>query len=56
MQLSPERLFQNLTNTDMDTAKHRTGHKDPNGRVWGRTEGAEGALSGINGEGKPLVL
>ncbi|MGZ7196519.1 hypothetical protein ACXWOC_10060, partial [Streptococcus pyogenes] len=27
---------------------HRTEHRDLNGGVKGRTEGAEGALSGIN--------
>ena len=28
-------------------------HRDPNGGVRGRTEGAEGALSGINRRGGP---
>ena len=33
----------------MLAVNHRTDHRDPNGGVRGRTEGAEGALSGING-------
>jgi len=32
----------------MLVANHRTEHGDPSGGVRGRTEGAEGALSGIN--------
>ena len=35
----------------MLTANHLTEHRDPNGGVRGRTEGAEGALSGISGRG-----
>ena len=34
-------------------AKHWTEHRDPNGRVRERTEGAEGTLSGVNGMGGP---
>ena len=37
----------------MVAANHQTEHKDPNGGVKGRTEGAEGAVSGINGKGGP---
>ena len=37
----------------MLTAKHQTEHRDPSGGVRGRTEEAEGALSGINGRGGP---
>jgi hypothetical protein len=37
----------------MLAANHQTEHKDPSGRVRGRTEGAEGALSGINGREGP---
>ena len=33
----------------MFTANHQAEHRDPNGGVKERTEGAEGALSGING-------
>ena len=33
----------------MLTANHQNEHRDPNGGVKGRTEGAEGALSDING-------
>jgi hypothetical protein len=45
-----------------DPDQHRCGckqptirleHRDPSGGVRGRTEGAEGALSGINGRGGP---
>ena len=32
----------------MLAANHWTEHRDPNGGVRGRTQGAEGALSGIN--------
>jgi hypothetical protein len=32
----------------MLAANHQTEHRAPNGGVRGRTEGAEGALSGIN--------
>ena len=35
----------------MLTANYQTEHRDPNGGVRGRTKGAEGALSGINGKG-----
>jgi hypothetical protein len=38
----------------MLTANHWTEHRDPNEGVKRRTEGAEGALSGINGRGGPL--
>ena len=51
-QLSPERPYQILTNTNAD---HWNEHRDPNRGVRGRTEGAKGALSGINGRGR-LVL
>jgi hypothetical protein len=52
---SPERLCQILTIQKwMLTANLWTKHRDPNGGVRGRTEGAEGALFDING--KPLVL
>jgi len=52
IQLSPERLCQILTNTmQMLKANHWTEHREPNGGVRGRTEGAEGALFGINGKG-----
>jgi hypothetical protein len=47
--LSPERLCQILTNTDMDAGSQPLNHRDPNGGVRGRTEGAEEVLSGING-------
>jgi hypothetical protein len=40
--LSPERIYQHLTNKDLDTANHCTEPKDTNGRTRGRTEGAEG--------------
>jgi hypothetical protein len=36
-----ERLYQHLTNTDADTAKHRTEPGDPNERARGRIEEAE---------------
>jgi hypothetical protein len=35
----------------MLAANHWTYHRDPNGGVREKTEGAEGALSGINGRG-----
>jgi hypothetical protein len=54
VQLSPERFCQILTNTYVDalmlTANHWTDHRDFNGGVRERTEGAEESLSGINGE------
>jgi hypothetical protein len=54
IQLSPERLCQILTNTDsMLLANHRTEHRDLNGGVRGRTEGAKEALSGIHGRRGP---
>jgi hypothetical protein len=37
----------------MLAANNQTEHRDPNGGVRGRPEGAEGALSGINGRGGP---
>ena len=37
----------------MLAANHWTEHRDTNGGVRGRTEGAEGALSGINGKWDP---
>ena len=37
----------------MLAANHQTENRDSNGGVRGRTEGAEGALSGINGRGGP---
>ena len=49
IQLFPERLCQMW----MLVPNHRTGYRDPNGRVRGRTDGAEGALSGINGREGP---
>jgi hypothetical protein len=36
----------------MLTANH-TKHRDPNGAVRGRTEGAEAALAGTDGRGGP---
>jgi hypothetical protein len=60
IQLSPERLCQILTNTNAEAPNHpQTEHRDPNGGDRGSTEGSEvseGALSGINGRGRPLVL
>ena len=38
----------------MLAANHRTEHRDPNGGVRERTDGAEGAFSGINGGGEAL--
>jgi hypothetical protein len=41
--LSPEKLFQSLTNPDADAhKKYWTEHGDHNGRVREKTEGAEG--------------
>ena len=37
----------------MLAVNHRTDHRDPNGGVRGRAEGAEGALSDINVRGGP---
>jgi hypothetical protein len=37
----------------MLAVNHWTEHRDPSGGVRGRTEGAEGALSGINGREGP---
>jgi hypothetical protein len=37
----------------MLAANHCTEHRDPSAVVTGRTEGAEGALSGKNGRGGP---
>jgi len=37
----------------MLSANHGTVQRDPNGRVRGRTEGAEGTPSGISGRGGP---
>jgi hypothetical protein len=55
IKLSLERLCQILTNTyGMLAANHQTEHRDPNGGLMGRTEGAEWALSGISRRG-PLV-
>jgi hypothetical protein len=57
IQLSSERLCQILTNTDgMLTANHLTEHRDLNGEVRERTEGAEEALTGINGRGGPCPV
>jgi hypothetical protein len=55
IQLSPEKLCQILTNTNVDACatNHQTEHKDLNGGVRGRTEGAERALCDINGTGGP---
>jgi hypothetical protein len=41
VQLSPERLYQSLTNTEAVAAKHWTVHKFPNEGVRERTKGAE---------------
>ena len=38
----------------MVIANHWTEHREPNGGVRGRTEGTEGALSGIDERGGPL--
>jgi hypothetical protein len=52
IQLSPERLCQILTiQRRVLPANHWTEHGVPNKGIRGRTEGAEGALSGINGRG-----
>jgi hypothetical protein len=40
----------------MLAANHQPEHRDPNGGVRGRTEGTDGALSGINGRGGPWSL
>ena len=54
IQLSPERLCQILTNMDEDAhSQPLAEHRDPDGRVRGRTEGTKEALSGINGRGGP---
>jgi hypothetical protein len=45
--LPSERLCQHLTKTDADTANHRIEPGDLNGRVRGRTEGAEGDCNHI---------
>ena len=45
--LSSERLYQHLTNTDADIANYQTEPMDPNGRVRGRIEGAEGNCNPI---------
>ena len=50
--LSSERLYQQLTETDADTAKHWPEVGDPYGRVRGRIEGAEGDFNPI---GRPTV-
>ena len=50
--LSSERLYQQLTETDADTAKHWPEVGDPYGRVRGRIEGAEGDFNPI---GRPRV-
>jgi hypothetical protein len=43
-----------LTNTDADAhSQPLTEHRNPNGGVRGRTEGAEGDLSGISRRGGP---
>jgi hypothetical protein len=49
IQLSPERLCQILTNTDVDAPSQPSEHKDLNGEDRGRTKGAEG----VNGRGGP---
>ena len=38
----------------MLTAIHQTEHRDPNGGVRGRIDGAEGALPGISENGDPM--
>jgi hypothetical protein len=47
--LFPERFCQSLTNTAADACKSaiglRTEHRNPNGGVRGRTEGAEGVCN-----------
>jgi hypothetical protein len=47
--LSPERLCQHLTNTDvwMLAANHWTEHRDPSGGVRESTKGAEGVFNPI---------
>jgi hypothetical protein len=52
MQVSPER-FCLIWPIQMGrlAANHETEHRSPNGGVRGRTEGADGALCGINGRG-----
>jgi hypothetical protein len=52
IQLTPERLCQILTNTDANAhSQPLDWAHGPNGGIRGRTERAEGALSGINGRG-----
>jgi hypothetical protein len=46
----PERLCQSLTNTDADACSQPL---DPNGRIRGRTEGAEGVCNPI---GRTTIL
>jgi hypothetical protein len=46
IQLSPERICQFLTNTDVDVHSQTwTEHRDPNGKVRARTVGAEGVCN-----------
>jgi hypothetical protein len=49
IELSPERLCQCLSNTEVDAQSHWTEHGIPNGGTRERTEGAEGACSPIGG-------
>ena len=46
--MSPESLCQSLTNIDVDACSQpSTRHRDPSGRVRGRTEGDEGVCNPI---------
>jgi hypothetical protein len=43
--MASERLNQQLTETDADTANHWTEVSDPYGRIRGKTEGTKGMAS-----------